>query len=157
MSLGNLNDSNLARARRRLDQRLAALRPTTNFAVPPKGWIRAIRDALGMSGRQLAARLRVSPQNVAKLEVSEANGTIQLETLRRVAESLDCRLVYALVPNTSLEEMVWQRARKVASHEIGRVSHSMTLEDQQVDDGESEEEVRRYVRRHVREKDLWDD
>jgi len=90
------------RARERLDQRLAPLKPVERFRAPPKGWVRAIRDAIGMSGVQFARRLRVQPPSVAALEASEESGAIQLKTLRRAAEALDCTLVYALVPNGSL-------------------------------------------------------
>src|SRR5262245_57390023 len=99
-----MKDDTKTRARQRLDERLAALKPTDRFRAPPRGWIRAIRDALGMTGVQFARRLRVRPQSLDAVERSEANGTIQLKTLRRAAEALDCTLVYALVPNSSLEE-----------------------------------------------------
>ena len=89
------------RARQRLDGRLAALKPEDRFKAPPKGWIRAIRDALGMTGVQFARRLRIRPQSVDALEQSEATGSIQLKTLRRAAEALDCTLVYALVPDVA--------------------------------------------------------
>lgn len=74
------------RARERLDAGLAALRPLDRFAVPPKGWIRAIRDAIGMSGPQLADRLGMTAQGLVSVECSEAQGRIQLNTLRRAAE-----------------------------------------------------------------------
>jgi predicted DNA-binding mobile mystery protein A len=90
------------KARHRLDERLSPLRPVDRYAVPPKGWVRAIRDALGMTGVQLAKRLGISPQSADAMERSEASGAIKLETLRRAAEALDCTLVYALVPNKSL-------------------------------------------------------
>src|SRR5262245_27487517 len=102
------------RARERLDQRLLALKPEDRFRSPPKGWNRAIRDAIGMTGVQLAARLGGRPQTVEAIEKSEASGSIQLSTLRRAAEAMDCTLVYALVPNSSLENAVRQRARKIA-------------------------------------------
>ncbi len=86
------------KARVRLDERLLPLKPEDRFRVPPKGWIRAIRDAIGMTGVQFAKRLGVRPQSVDGLEKSEANGSIKLDTLRRAAEELDCTLVYALVP-----------------------------------------------------------
>jgi predicted DNA-binding mobile mystery protein A len=65
------------------------------------------------------------------LEKSEAIGTISLQTLRRAAEALECTLVYALVPKTSLEDAVTKRARKIALHDLKRVAHTMKLEAQQ--------------------------
>ena len=99
------------RVRERLDGRLASLKPEERFRPPAKGWVRAIRDALGMSGVQFARRLNVRPPSVASLEASEESGTIQLKTLRRAAEALDCTLVYALVPNDTLQGAVHARAR----------------------------------------------
>lgn len=143
------------RARKRLDAKFAAFRPVERFVPPPKGWVRAIRDALGMSLRQLGDRIGQSPQAVSYLEESEANGTISLNTLRRAAEALDCVVIYAVVPKTSLTEMVDQRAREIALRALGRVSHSMALEDQQVD-RDLEARVQRYIASAVTDRNLWD-
>jgi predicted DNA-binding mobile mystery protein A len=143
------------KARQTLDKRLGALRPVDRFAVPPKGWVRAIRNALGMSGTQLARRLGISPQSTDALERSEASGAIKLETLRRAAEALDCTLVYALVPNQSLEEMVRSRARAIALRDLGRVSHTMKLEAQETGDADMEARIDAYIRDNLRERDLW--
>jgi len=142
-------------ARQRLDERLWPLKPTDRFKEPPKGWIRAIREALGMTGVQFAARLGVRPQSVDALETSEANGAIKLATLRRAAEALDCTLVYALVPNTSLEGSVADRARAIALHDLGRVAHTMTLEAQGTSDADLERRIEAYIRDSLRERDLW--
>ena len=86
------------RSRAHLDERFRKLRPPARFAPPVRGWIKAIRTALGMSTAQLAKRLRVKQPSVVALEQSETKGTMELATLRRVAAALDCTLVYALVP-----------------------------------------------------------
>lgn len=141
--------------RERLDARLNRLKPVDQFTSPPKGWIKAIREALGMSGAQFAKRLGVSPQTANTLEKSEVSASIKLETLRKAAEALDCTLVYALVPNTSLEETVNARARSIAIREISRVSHTMRLEDQLVANKETEQQIETYVRNELTERDLW--
>ncbi len=143
-------------ARRRLDERLSAFKPESRFAVPPKGWIRAIRDALGMSAHQLGARLGVKPQSVAGLEKSEAHGTIQLKSLRRAAEALNCTLVYVLVPKSSLEDAVQARARDIAREALTRIGHTMDLEAQGLSMAEREARIELYVREHLRERDLWE-
>ena len=143
------------RARERLDERLAPLKPAEHFRAP-KGWVRAIRDALGMSGVQFARRLRVQPPSVAALEASEASKDIQLKTLRRAAEALDCTLVYALVPNNSLEGAVRARARKLALRDLGRVAHTMKIEAQETPDSTTDERLEAYIRDKVEERDLWD-
>lgn len=144
------------RARERLDERLAPLKPADRFRAPPKGWVRALRDALGMTGVQFARRLAITPPSIAALEASEENGTIQLKTLRRAAEALDCTLVYALVPNDSLEGAVRARARRIALRELGRVAHTMKLEAQEISDARTDERVEAYIRDNVRERDIWD-
>jgi predicted DNA-binding mobile mystery protein A len=144
------------RARQSIDERLSGLKPEDRFRPPPKGWIRAIRDALGMTGVQLAARMKVRPQTVEALEKSESLGSVQLSTLRRAAEALDCTLVYALVPNSSLEEAVKERARKIAQHDLERVAHTMKLEAQETGDAGREERIEEYIR-SLKDRDLWNE
>ena len=147
-----LND----RARERLDERLAFAKPVVRLQVPPKGWIRAIRNALGMSGPQLGRRMGgVTAQTVDALEKSEVNGTIQLQTLRKVANAFDAKLVYAIVPNTSLAEMVEQRARQIALRALSRVSHTMRLEDQETSERDLAARIEDYVRNELNDRDLW--
>lgn len=143
------------RARQRLDERLTVLKPESRFAPPPKGWMRAIRDAIGMSGAQFAARLGIKPPSVIDLEKSEATGSIQLKTLQRAAAALDCQLVYAFVPRTSLQESVDARARRIAIKALKRVAHTMALEDQAVKDADMEARIAAYIRDHVKDRDLW--
>jgi predicted DNA-binding mobile mystery protein A len=145
------------RARQRLDERLVALKPEERFRPPPKGWTRAIRDALGMTGVQFAKRLGIRPQSVEALENSEANGSIGLKTLRRAAEALDCTLVYALVPNKSLEQAVDDRARKIATRDLGRVAHTMKLEAQETGDANLEARIEAYIRDVLKVRDLWNE
>lgn len=143
------------RARKRLDERLLSVKPEDRFAPPPRGWIRAIREALGMSGVQFSARLGIRPQSVEALEKSEATGAIQLKTLRRAAEALDCKLVYALVPNASLEEAVRGRARRIALRNLQRISHTMKLEAQEIGDADLEARIDAYIRDNIKDRELW--
>ena len=119
-----------AQARVRLDERFKAMGTIARQSPPVRGWIRAIREALGMTAEQLGKRLGVKQPSVVALEQSEAKGTIELATLRRVAEALDCTLVYALVPNKPLEQSVRERARLFARRRFEPIGHSMALEDQ---------------------------
>jgi predicted DNA-binding mobile mystery protein A len=121
-----------AQSRRRLDARFKKLGPATRYVSPVRGWIAAIREALGMSMAQLANRLGVKQPSVAAMEQSEARGSIELATLRRVAAALDCTLVYALLPNKPLETIVRDRARIFARRRLEPIKHSMLLEDQKV-------------------------
>ena len=96
----------------------APVRPEITYKPPAKGWIRAIRDALGMGSEQLARRLSLRSQSIDDWEKAEANGSIQLKTLCRAVDALDCTLVYALIPKTSLENAVQSRARKIAMRDL---------------------------------------
>ncbi len=145
------------KARQRLDAKLLPLKPEDRFTPPSKGWIRAIRSSLGMTGVQFARRLGVSPQGVETIEKSEANGKIQLDTLRRAAAALDCKLVYALVPNSSLEQAVQSRARKRAMRDLQRVAHTMSLEAQGTGDEGLEDRIEDYIRDELSERDLWNE
>lgn len=113
-----------------LDTTLSRFAPLRELSPPKKGWIRAIRDALGMSGRQLGRRMGVSKMWVADMERLEASGATSLKTLRRAAEAMDCVLVYALVPKTTLGETLLKQARQKVWQDIARASHTMALEDQ---------------------------
>jgi predicted DNA-binding mobile mystery protein A len=145
-----------ARARTRLDERLSVLREA-ELALPPKGWIKAIREALGMTGQQFASRLGIKPPSVVDLEKSEALGTIQLKTLSRAADALGCKLVYAIVPKTSLQDAVDARARKIAMRALKRVAHTMKLENQAVDEADLESQIWDYIAREIKDRDLWAD
>jgi predicted DNA-binding mobile mystery protein A len=102
-----------------------------DLARPPHdGWVRAVREALGMSLADLASRMHVAESTVLRLERGEKAGTTQLDTLRRAAEALDCELVYALVPRTPLTEQVDAQAHRVASRSLAPVVHTMALEGQ---------------------------
>jgi predicted DNA-binding mobile mystery protein A len=121
-----------SQSRSSLDERFRDMGPAARFSVPVRGWIRAVREALGMTTQQLASRLSVKQPSVIAIEQSEARGAIELATLRRVAEALDCTLVYALVPNKPLEDTVRARALVFLQGRRAPVEHSMALEDQAV-------------------------
>lgn len=141
------------RARRRLDLRLAAFHPPEQYAPPPSGWLRAIRDALGMSQADLGARLGVAPQAVQQLEASERDGTIRLSSLRRAAEAMDCVVAYVVLPRTTLESTVTAQAYRVVDEEIAAAQRTMALEDQAA--SVSRDTVRDLVDGLIASKRLW--
>lgn len=118
------------RGRRALDRKLAVLRPINRFMTPPKGWIKALREALAMSQADLARRMSVTQTSVASMERSEASGKIQLDTLRRVADAMECDLIYALVPRRTLEATLRDAARRKLAPHLRAVAQTMRLEDQ---------------------------
>ena len=134
-------------ARKQLDKRLNLLQNVDILARPPRGWIKAIREALGMTTAQLGKRLGVSQPRVLGIEKAEVSGSIKLESLERAAHALDCRLVYALAPRKPLEYLVEDQARELAKKRLQATSHSMALEDQRVDEADEQEHLERLVQK----------
>jgi predicted DNA-binding mobile mystery protein A len=144
-------------ARTSLDKLLARLRIESNFSRPPRGWVRAIRDALGMTERQLGERMGVPRQRIRQIEEYEVADGATLRTLRRAAEAMGCTLMYAFVPHGSLEEMVQQEARRIAERRLARVSHTMALENQAAASDEAETQLRSLAEEILRDEPsaLW--
>lgn len=151
----NAYDRN-ATARRHLDARVNSLTSLGSLDRPPRGWIKAIRNALGMTTEQLARRLGTTQSAVVILEQSEAAYKIRLNSLLKAAEALDCRLVYALVPNRPLESMVRERARQIAADHFHAVQHTMTLEDQAVEDPSAHDREIESMLPQIDPRSLWD-
>jgi len=141
-----------------VDSTLRQVRHNTIPPVPKSGWIRTIREGLGMTQSQLAKRLGITRQALDGLERGEVSGKITLERLRRLAEALHSRVVYMIVPDTSLKEMRRSRATQLAETQLQRVSHSMKLEAQGVKQGEAKRQLARLVDEILSEnpRKLWD-
>ena len=146
-------------ARKHLERRLAPLRDQQNLTRPPRGWIRAVREAFGMTTRQLAQRIGKVQSAVVEMEKSEARDSISLATLRQAAEALDCTLVYALVPNRPIDDIRRARAANVASQQLARASHTMALENQSLDRAAQDAERERLIDALLRGSParLWDE
>jgi predicted DNA-binding mobile mystery protein A len=119
-------------------------------ARPPRGWIRAIREASGLKLREVAERIGGPPSLAAYMERSEAEYRITLGKLRQVGEALGCELVYALVPRKgSIHSLAEERAKVEARESVRAVEHTMALEDQAVGDVEAkiEEQTQRILKK----------
>jgi predicted DNA-binding mobile mystery protein A len=147
-------------ANEQLDKRFARIKPLAMEAArPSRGWIRAIREALGMTTAQFAKRLGVHQPRVIELERGEATGNITIKSLERAAEALGCRLVYALLPEEPLTDTIRKRATLVANRQLSSVQQTMRLEAQEVTDTGQQKEahqklVDNLLRRPAR---LWDE
>lgn len=113
--------------------------------VPARGWLKLIRESLGLTERQQAQRLGITGSTLHKSEQAESDERITLKQLRKLADGLDCELVYALVPRRPLTDVVHERARTIALEEVGGVAHSMSLEDQRP----AAERIRKQVERRT--------
>ena len=129
------------------------------LAAPAEGWIRTVRKALGMSGPELARRLGVSRARVSTLELSEIDGAVSLRTLQEAAKAMGCRLVYAVVPETTVADIVERQARKKAAALVRRSSTHMALEDQSLGNRARNAELARVTKDIVehRPPGFWED
>ena len=118
-----------------------------------------MRNALGMSGAQLARRLGVSRAQVSQAEKNELAGVITLKTLKHMAEGMGCCVVYAIVPESSAGDIVAGRARRKAEQLIRKTSTHMALEQQSLNEKQLSFELERLQRELINEMpfDLWND
>ena len=140
-----------------LQSTLKAYEVLLSKRAPSRGWLKEIREALGRTERQQAARLGITGSTLHKSEQSEADERISLGQLRKLADGLDCELVYALVPRKPLPGVVQDRATQLAKEEVYGVAHTMGLEDQRPTDTRIQKQVARRVDDLLRAKwsDLW--
>lgn len=141
-----------------LDKRTSRFRPLLEISAPRDGWIKQIREALGISARQLAEKVGVSQPTLAKIEKSEVERTVSIKTLDRIAEALECNLIYALIPKDSFEKLVQRRAYQAAEKLVKRVSHSMELEKQGLPSKRRRAQVEEIAQEMARSlsRDLWE-
>jgi predicted DNA-binding mobile mystery protein A len=130
--------------------RTVAQYPARSVASRPRGgWVRAVRQALGVSAAELARTLGTSRQLPLQLEKAEAGDSITLRSLRNAANALDCDLVYALVPKSgTMQELGERRVRAAAKKHVLKAEHSMAIEDQAA--GDVEAAVATEVRRRAK-------
>ena len=136
---------------KQLDRTLKPFRAAAKNPRPLKGWLRAIREAAGISASEVARTLKTSRQLPVQLEKAEAEDRIALKSLRAAANALGCELVYALVPRANtLHDLVEERARAQAKKHVLGVEHSMALENQAV--GRVDEAVEAETKRLLRKR-----
>ena len=153
-----MNAKQAALARKQLERRLAPLR-TTILEAPPKGWIKAIRQSLGMTARQLAARMGVAPSRIPRIEHDEVTGATTLRTLRQAATAMNCAFVYAFVPVEPLDNILRERAAQRAREDLSLLDHTMRLENQALLKADLDAEEQRMVDSIVSGslRGLWDE
>lgn len=146
-------------ARNHLDAKFKKLGALSIFIPPQKGWIRAIRDALGITQMQMAKRMKVSYARISAIEKDEVLGNIKLNTLERAANALGCQLVYTIVPKEELGTIIYNQAKEKAKVLLKTTEHSMKLENQsslKEDDSKQLEELIQELLKGSQAR-LWDD
>jgi predicted DNA-binding mobile mystery protein A len=145
--------------REQMETTLRRFGPLSEVRVPHKGWIRAVRDALGMTAKQLGRRMGVAQQAAARIERDELAGAVTIRTMQRVAEGLDCNFVYGFVPHSTLDATLRKQARTVAAKRLAQANQTMALEAQAL----SKQENRRVLSEMIDEladtvpSHLWDE
>ncbi len=139
-----MSKSTSALARKHLEKRVSPLRSMA-LDAPPRGWVRAIREALGMTTRQLASRMGVGLSRIPVIENAEMTGKTTLRTLRQAAAAMNCTLIYVFLPNEPLDDILRHRAEQQVSSEIARLDHTMQLENQALRKVDLDAERRRMI------------
>jgi len=142
-----------------LNGKMLAFASLQKVVPPPTGWIKAIRNAIGMSMLQLGNRLFITKQSVQDMESREKDGSISIKALREAARALDMQLVYGFVPNDgSLEALIDRKAKELATQIVMRTNNSMKLEDQENSKERIEKaiEERAFAIKTEMPKSLWD-
>ena len=142
-----------------LNVKMLAFASLQKVAPPPTGWIKAIRNAIGMSMLQLGNRLSITKQSVQNMENREKDGSISIKVLREATRALDMQLVYGFVPNDgSLEALIDRKAEELATQIVMRTNNSMKLEDQENSKQRIEKAIqeRAFAIKTEMPKTLWD-
>ena len=136
-----------------------AVNQVASLAMPPEGWIRTMRSALGMSGAQLARRLNMARSQVAQAEKNELSGVVTLKTLDNMAQAMGCRVVYAIVPEHSAGDLISKQAYKRAKQIVSSADTQMALEAQTLSEDQRKFEIERIANELIRDmpSDLWNE
>jgi predicted DNA-binding mobile mystery protein A len=142
-----------------LNEKLDRFTALSNLVVPPIGWIKAIRNGIGMSMEQLGKKLSITKQAVMDIEKREKEGAVTLKAMQELAKAMDMQFVYGFIPNAgSLDQMIEKRALEIAKTIVQRSSSTMKLEDQE----NSKERIEKAIKERAAEiinktpKILWD-
>ncbi|MDP4223441.1 MAG: mobile mystery protein A [Bacteroidota bacterium] len=142
-----------------LDAKILQLKKIENLVIPSSGWVYSIRQALGMSMRQLGNRMGITPQSVKEIEEREQNEAISIKVLRQFGKSLNLKLIYGFIPQSgTLEDIIEKRANELAMEIVNRTSISMKLEDQENNPSRIQKAIKEKANEIKTEmpKYLWD-
>jgi len=152
------NGFSLGLRRNQIDRTMAKLKKVP-LNRPQDGWIKTVREILGMTQRQLAARMSVSPPSLLRLEKAEIHGSTTIKLLDRAASALHCKLVYVLVPECgSFDKLLNQQAQEAARRTVEMASASMHLEGQGIDADIQSRQIQQLAEELIRTSDkrIWE-
>lgn len=126
--------------------------------IPPEGWLASVRKAMGMSGPQLAKRLKLTKAAIYQAERNELEGAISIKQLQKLARSMNSQLVYAIIPDKPVNEIVFDQAKMKAETLVQQASIHMGLEKQSLTEEQIQKEIIRIAKELANEmpSDLWE-
>ncbi len=142
-----------------IDKKIKQISSLSKLPLPAEGWIYNIRQALGISLKQLGNKMHITPAGVKEMEKRESNDSITIKSLKDFAASLDLKFVYGFIPiDGSLEKMIEKRALEIAQQIVLKTSHTMALEDQQNNTARIKKAIKDRAQQIKNEmpKYLWD-
>jgi predicted DNA-binding mobile mystery protein A len=144
---------------RQLRENINAVREKlAELDTPSEGWLRTMRKALGMSGAQLARRMGMTRGAVSRNEKAEIEGRITLTTMKQMAANMNCRFVYAVIPDRDVEEIIEHQAREKARQLVNQAGVHMALEDQSLSNDRLNAEIERMAKELLsKPSSIWDD
>lgn len=143
--------------RERLDEKLVFLKSFADFQ-PQQGWIKTIREVLGMSTSQLAKKVGIHQSRISRLENAEKTGHLKLTSLQKIAESLNMKFVYGFVPKETMESMLKDQVKYVALKRLNILESTMSLEKQVLSEDEKKKVLNDMVEKILIDNSahLWD-
>jgi predicted DNA-binding mobile mystery protein A len=155
-----MNEMLVKLVRRQIEAKLERLQILKSIKPPRSGWLKAIRESLGMTAKQAGNRAGTSQQNWTKAENNETKGNVSISTLNKLANAMGCEFVYALIPTKgTLNDFLLERARNIANHSMSRTYANMKLEQQEISKSELEKQTEELAMQIVRElkSNFWED
>lgn len=138
---------------RALDKKTFDLKSAKNIVPQPSGWIKTVREAIGMTVSQLATRLGVTQPRITKMESNEDN--LKLSTMKKAAEAMNCEFVYYFKPKTTFQNLVDEQAQKKAAEVLKTVNVNMALENQEIAEDEAVKDFASDLI-NTKIKQIWD-
>jgi predicted DNA-binding mobile mystery protein A len=137
-----------------IDRRIEALRSVKEKANVRGGWIKYMRQALGLTLQELATLVSLPASNISQAEKREVEGKISLELLRKLANAMDCDVVYSFVPKKDIRTFINDKAMEKARATLLNADLHMKLEDQKVT-GPEDERIARLAKKFIEKGDIW--
>lgn len=142
--------------RKQLDEKLKVLKSFVGF-LPQQGWVKTIREVLGMSASQLGKKVGIDQSRISRLENAEKAGNLKLSSLQKIAKGLNMKFIYGFVPENTLESMVRDQAKRVALKRFKILDNTMRLEQQALSENEKQKALNDMIEKILIDnpKELW--